>query len=241
MKKYFTIIIVFAFIKSINAQNENLFSKALSISIGASNPQGDLSKTNINDSSSGYAKRGAALALNFEYSFPKGIGFYAQYYTTSMALDNAKLASDAEKDLGFGWKNSVIKTSGYKISALNFGLMYTINKNHKFQIIPRLGFGFSNCTNRKIDATFKNSANTTRYNFEDGKASAVNINWGFDLSYRVSKKIIILAKFVNQVQVPQFDVKRQAYLNGFLIKEEKKKETVGQLFSGFLFGIKYRI
>ena len=123
MKKYFTIIIVFAFIKSINAQNENLFSKALSISIGASNPQGDLSKTNINDSSSGYAKRGAALALNFEYSFPKGIGFYAQYYTTSMALDNAKLASDAEKDLGFGWKNSEIKTSGYKISALNFGLI----------------------------------------------------------------------------------------------------------------------
>lgn len=241
MKKYFILIAAFSFIGITKAQNENLFSKSLSITIGVSNPQGDLSKTNINDSTSGYAKSGAALALNFEYSFPKGIGFYAQYHTTSMPIDNDKLAKDGENNLGNGWQNTEIKTSGYTINALNFGIMYTINKNHKFQIIPRLGFGFSNCTNRKLDASFKNGIFTARYNFEDDKASAMNINWGLDLSYRVSKKIIVLAKFVTQAQAPQFDVKRQVFINNILIQNDTKKETVGLLFNGLLFGVKYRI
>ncbi len=209
MKLHINFLIIFAFLLNFNikAQNElNLTRHSANIGLGIATPLLNLKSTNSNDSFSGFAKRGFSFGMLYRLAFNNGLALYAQYSHAQMPIDVNALNKSALEDINSnGTTLENMKTEGYKINAISFGLSYVFLKNKKFQIMPKLGIGFGQCQNRFVDATYKNGIFTGRWTFMSDKKTSGNLNFGIDFSYKIAEKLSLFLVRDTYIHAPEFD------------------------------------
>lgn len=221
------------------AQSENLFRNSISVGIGVAKPLGNLAETNIDDTLSGYGKNGLSLYIGFNRVGKRGFGVYGHFKSSSIGIDENKLKSDAEKKLNS--KAESFSTDNYSINSINLGILFVINKNHKLQIVPQFGFGFSACRNRMLNGTFSSNilpGIITTWDYKSDKKSSLNMMWGIDISYNIKNNIALFLKSEWQLQAPQFQQNNTVLVNGLQVSKSEKTYFFPMVFQNNMLGIK---
>lgn len=182
-----------AFSQSVNRQN-------IGLSIGASFPLSDFSKTILSDSTSGFAKTGVALAFNYSYRVTHNFGFQMIINYSSNAIDNMEYRRALElehPDYGV----SVESTKNWNTGGLFIGPFLTLPLNSKLSWDFRGlgGFFGAYSPNATIHATnFENPNDKKEMIIETSRASNFAYMLGSGFKYKVtsSTNILIFGDYV---------------------------------------------
>ncbi len=236
MKKIIYLFLLFA--ANSYAQSEHLFRNSISVGVGIAKPLGNLAETNIDDTLSGYGKNGLSLYVGFNRVGKSGLGIYGHFKSSSIGINESELKKDAEAKLNS--KAESFSTDNYSINSINIGLLFVINKNHKFQIVPQFGFGLSACRNRTINGTFNSviPGIKTTWDYKSDKKTSLNFMCGIDFSYKIKDNIALFFKSEWQLQAPQFKYENKAYVNGVQFGQSDKTYFFPMFIQNNMLGIK---
>lgn len=193
---------------------ENTYGSKISFTLGGCNSHGQFKKQNLNDSTTGYAKGGLSLSLDYSYFTKKKRGFYVQYRSDIIGFDAQSYANDAQADIGSGYKWSEYTASNYKNRSLNFGACNIFPIGQRMAIIIRAGIGSSWSTQRKLDITFTDGTDKFRLVMDPVKTNVLNTHLGFDFIYNITERIGLTYKYQYLWQSPKFENTQHAYFNG---------------------------
>lgn len=159
------------------------------LAIGPSFPSGDFAATNLNDSTSGWAKTGVAINLNYSYRFTHNIGVYVIGIFNSNKFDNIKY-KDA---LGTGHQDttfSVESTRNWSGGGLLIGPYLRIPLSDNFSWDIRGAFGFYSGYSPKL--TIRSSASEEAYYRETGSAFGYAYSFGTGFKFKLANYYVLL-------------------------------------------------
>ncbi len=180
--------LLFAF--AINGQSTRQY---VSLSIGPSFPLGDFLKTDLNDSTSGWAKTGVALQVAYAYRFThnfgitaiisySGNGFNIAQYKS--ALENAHQDTMFSVQSGSNWGSGGIMVGPY--------LRFPLSDKLSWDFRGLVGFYGSNSPRVTIKATTADGEKLPEY-FRQA-ASAISFGWqvGSGFKLKLNKYYVLL-------------------------------------------------
>lgn len=191
MKLKLLIILLFISIITL-AQSTN--RQYIGLSIGPSFPTSDYVKTDLNDSTSGWAKTGVAINVNYAYRLTHNFGLYVQGTFSSNKFDNIayKNALDVtHPDTTF----SVESTRNWSGGGLLIGPYIRLPLSDNFSWDIRGSFGFYNSYSPKITIRTSTGDIISR---ESASAFSYAYSFGSGFKFRMAKYYILLfADYIN--------------------------------------------
>ncbi len=186
MKFKILIILIFA---SIFVFSQSTNRQYIGLAIGPSFPSGDFAATNLNDSTSGWAKTGVAINLNYAYRFTHNFGVYAIGIFNSNKFDNIKYKDALEathQDTTF----SVESTRNWSGGGLLIGPYIRLPLSDNFSWDIRGAFGFFSGYSPKI--TLRSSGSEEPYYRETGSAFSYAYSFGTGFKFKLANYYVLL-------------------------------------------------
>jgi hypothetical protein len=190
MKK---LLIAFLFISQL-AYSQSTNRHFVGLSIGPSFPLSDFGKSDLNDSTSGFAKTGVALSFNYAYRITHNFGVQLIISYSSNSLDNIKYrnALEAEHpDYGVSVESSKNWSSG----GLLIGpyLRFPLTSNLSWDIRALGGYFGAYSPNGTINATNKNDPNDKKVSYlVSSRAGDFGYMMGTGFKYKKGSYYILL-------------------------------------------------
>lgn len=181
----------------VTAQSNRQF---IGLSVGPAFPNGEFSKADINDSTSGWAKTGVAINVAYGYRFTHNLGVYVTGLFSSNRFDNIgykNVLEEMHPELNI----SVESTRNWSCGGLLVGPFLRLPLSGNLDWTIRGAFGFYAVYSPKITiyATPKDppSEKATYYR-ESGNAVSYAYSFGTGFKYKLSKYYILLfADYLN--------------------------------------------
>jgi len=173
----------------------------IGLSVGPEFPTGDYGKTDINDSTSGWAKTGVVINLVYGYRFTHNLGVYVTGLFSSNRFDNIAYKNALENEpanANYGF--SVESTSNWSCGGLLVGPFLRFPLSEKLSWDIRGAFGLYGAYSPKITiyTTDKSSSEKATYYRESGNAVSYAYTFGTGFKYKLSKYYILLfADYLN--------------------------------------------
>ncbi len=204
---------VFVYAQSTNRQY-------IGISIGPSFPTGDFTKTDLNDSTSGWAKTGVAINISYAYRLTHNFGIQIMGNFSSNRFDNLKYRDALEiqhSDTMF----SIESTKNWSGGGLLVGpyLRFPLSEKLSWDFRALFGFYAGYSPKVTIRASTDDEALPSYYR-ESGSAFSYGYSFGTGFKYRLSKYYLLLfgdylsspLKFKN---ASGWDINNEPYLTSF--------------------------
>lgn len=190
MKK---IIIVLLFVSQISfGQSTN--RQFLGLSIGPSFPLDDFSKAVLDDSTSGFAKTGVALAFNYAFRVTHNFGVQLIINYSGNGLDNIKYKNELEAAHD-GYGVSVESTKNWSSGGLFLGpyLRFPIGDKLSWDVRGLIGFFGSYSPKATIRAKKdEQGAELETYYIESSRATNFGYTLGTGFKYKIGSYYVLL-------------------------------------------------
>ena len=165
---------------------------SLSLSIGASIPVGDFSKTDANNTSSGYAKTGETVKLSFGYKLTKIIGLEAMAYGQRNTLNTGAFQKELDKTYFFqdarNYPNWEVEKKNWMTGSVLAGVTgeYAIDPKNKISIKAKAlaGLALVKSPDLKAESRSDNAYATFTGNY--GSDKGISFLLGAGLNYKLS-------------------------------------------------------
>jgi len=225
-KEILNIIILFFCISYVFSQSNN--RNYVGLSIGPSFPNGDFVKTDLDDSTSGWAKTGVALSFSYAHRFTHNFGVivmitYSGNNFNGLAYGDALMQSDTNYSL------SVESVSNWTGGGIMVGpyLRFPLGDNFSWDFRGLFGFYGANSPQLIIRATDNRTdpPEKSEYYRQRSNAFSYAYSFGTGFKYKLSKYYILL--FVDYLKSPlKFD-----NVSGWDWNDESYKTTFTQEIS----------
>ncbi len=166
----------------------------IGLSIGPSFPLSDFSKSQLGDSTSGFAKTGIAMSFNYAYRVSHNFGFQLIINYSSNSLNNSKYKKELESEHP-NYGVSVESTKNWSSGGLFLGpyLRFPISENFSWDIRTLAGYFGSYSPNATIRTTNKNDLNDKgEYYLVSSRASNFGYILGTGFKYKVGSYYVML-------------------------------------------------
>lgn len=160
----------------------------IGLSIGPSFPIADFVKTDLNDSTSGWAKTGVAINVNYAYRLTHNFGIYVQGTFTSNKFNNIAYKDTLDANHP-DTTHSVESSKNWSGGGLLIGPYIRIPLSSNLSWDIRGSFGFYNFYSPKI--IVRTSTDDT-YSRESGSAFSYAYSFGTGFKYRLSNYYVLL-------------------------------------------------
>ncbi len=190
MKKIILLIaVLFLGGQFIKAQNERRY---IGINIGPSFPSSDFAKTDINDSTSGYAKTGIDLRMVYAFRLSHNLGFQFNINYHSNEINIQKLEASAIqkfKNMSFSIENRNPWTGGCAFFGPYF--RFPITRNLSWDVRGSIGLYVLYSPDFIIRGTSVTGDKAEYYRYTD-KSFSFGYTIGTGLKYRINNYYILL-------------------------------------------------
>lgn len=191
MKLKLLIILIFAS-AMVAAQSTN--RQYIGLSIGPSFPSGDFAKTNLNDSTSGWAKTGVAIDLTYSFRLAHNFGLYVSgaFSSNKFNISEYKNALEtANPEYGV----SVESARNWSGGGLLLGPYIRLPLSSKLSLDLRGSFGFFSAYSPKITirtTLLSDQSITNDYYRESASGFSYAYSFGLGFKYRLSNYYALL-------------------------------------------------
>jgi len=214
------VLFVFLLLSSLlSAQDHS--RQFIGLSAGPEFPNGEFAGTEINDSTSGWAKTGVVINVVYGYRFTHNLGVYVTGMFTSNRFDNIAYKNALEilhPDTGF----TVESTRNWSCGGILVGPFLRFPLSDKLSWDIRGSFGLYGAYSPKITIYVKdkNTQEEATYYRESGNAVSYAFSFGTGFKYKLSKYYILLfADYLNSTvkikNASGWDVNDEPYLISF--------------------------
>ncbi len=173
-----------------------------SISAGVSIPLGDFAKTDLQDSTSGFAKTGVNIQFTYAYRITHNFGVQGQITYNSNAFNYLKCQS-ALKEANPDYNNSVEANSTWSSGGILIGpyLRFPFTDQLSWDVRALFGLYGAYSPNLIIHATEVGTTETAEYQIDGGNAMGFGYSLGTGFKYQFSKYYVTLfADYVKSSQ-----------------------------------------
>ncbi|NOY49943.1 MAG: outer membrane beta-barrel protein [Chlorobi bacterium] len=189
MKKILIIIFVLSNF-SIIAQTSRQY---VGISVGPSFPLGDFSKSDLSDSTSGFAKTGINLKVIYSYKLSHNFGLQLHFVFNANNIDNEALKNEAaasKSDYSFSVEsNRPWNSGGIYLSPF---LRLPISERFTWEIKGNIGLSSAHSPQFIVRGTNTESSEKTEYFREVAKAFGLGFGTGTSFMYKLNKYVLTL-------------------------------------------------
>ncbi len=189
MKRILLIVILFSSL-SIYAQSTRQY---LGLTVGPSFPLSDFAKTDLSDSTSGFAKTGVNFKFLYSYRITHNFGIQAHFVYNSNFFDREALTSEVEKnipDYSFSVESNQPWGNGGAYVGPFLSFLITENFSWDFRVLIGFTGGFS--PQYIIRGTNLDSGEKTEYYREAAKSYGFGAVGGTGFKYRIKRYLILL-------------------------------------------------
>ena len=189
MKRILLIIVLFSSITAFSQSTRQY----LGLSIGPSFALSDFAKTDLSDSTSGFAKTGVDLKVVYSYRITHNFGIQANFVFNSNNLDNEALQEDAQlhnPEFSFSVESNRPWSSGG--AYVGPFLRFPITENFSWDFRGLIGVSGGYSPQFTIRGTNVNTGEKTEYYREAAKAFGFGMTAGTGFKYRIKNYLILL-------------------------------------------------
>lgn len=186
LKHKITLLLLLA---AIFVYGQNTGRQYIGISVGPSFPGSEFASTNLNDSTSGWAKTGVAIEVSYAYRLTHNIGIYVMgvFSSNKFDIDRYRNALDANHpDTTF----SVESARNWSGGGLLVGPYLRLPLSDNFSWDFRGAFGFYSAYSPKV--TIRSSASTEPYYRESGSDFSYAYTFGSGFKFKMAKYYFLL-------------------------------------------------
>jgi hypothetical protein len=163
------------------------------ISVGPSFPLNDFSKSDLGDTTSGFAKTGVNLKVIYSYKLSHNFGLQAHFIFNSNNLDNEALKNEANSNMG-DYSFSVESTRPWNSGGIYIApfLRLPVSDRFTWEIKANIGLSSAYSPQFFIRGTNIESSEKTEYYREAAKAFGLGLGAGSSFMYMLKKYVISL-------------------------------------------------
>jgi len=226
------LIIILLICASVLAAQSN--RQFISLSAGPAFSSSDFAKTEINDSTSGWAKTGVAVNVAYAYRFTHNLGIYVTGLFSSNRFDNIAY-KNALETLHPEYGVSVESTRNWSCGGLLLGPFIRFPFSDRISWDIRASFGLYAAYSPRITirtTLIEDPSQKADYYRESGNAISYAYSFGTGFKYELSKYYILL--FVDYLNSPVniknasgWDINDEPYLITFKQKVSYIAATIG--------------
>lgn len=189
MKRILLYIALFLSLSTFSQSTRQYFG----ISIGPSFPLSDFAKTDLKDSTSGFAKTGLNLKLHYSYRITHNFGIQAHFVYNSNNLDNEAVnreANEAKPTYSFSTESKQAWSSG----GVYVGpfLRFPFTDNFSWEIRGLIGISGGYSPQFTIRGTNTETGDKTEYYREFSRTFGLGLSAGTGFKYRINNYLVLL-------------------------------------------------
>ena len=167
---------------------------SLSLSIGTSIPFGDFSKTDPNNTLSGYAKTGETVKLSFNYKLTKIIGLEAMVYGQRNALNTGEFEKQLDATYFFqderNYSNWEVEKKPWMTGSVLAGVTgeYALDHTNKISVKAKALGGLALVKSPDVKAESRSENAYAAFEGAYGSAKGFSILLGAGLNYKLNNR-----------------------------------------------------
>lgn len=189
MKKILLLAVIFLSLTTFSQSTRQY----LGLSIGPSFPLSDFAKTDISDSTSGFAKTGVNFKFIYSYRITHNFGIQAHFVYNSNNLDIQALSNEASKEFP-SYSFSTESKQGWSTGGIYAGpfLRFPFTDKLSWEIRGLIGLSGGYSPQFTIRGTNTETGEKTEYYREFSRTYGLGLSAGSGFKYRVKNYLVLL-------------------------------------------------